>query len=270
VVAVKYVITNFLVATRLIFESIGVYHPAEIHQVEIVTYQNTVRLAKVLERFPENSTMWRSELFLIPSGDYYARVLGRTSSGMNFAIYTFPAFTSVAEPRKCVFYICVLCCIYICIGIATDGDPLFTVQLNDKLSMCYAVHGDPNKVYNLISSPSINVNSYFINWPIKPELNFHGKIGILVCEHECLVANVETCELFVNGQLYGDPVYQSPCVEVVRDGDKMTVKTLQGYEPVEMLIQCHNINGAKCLKFQVLNPEGLEELNVKPHGLMGK
>ena len=175
--------------------------------------------------------------------------------------------------RACVYMrACVLICtlVYFCIGITTDGDPLFTVQLNEKLSMCYAVHGDPNKVYNLISSPSINVNSYFVNWPIKPELNFHGKIGILACNRECLVANVETCELFVNGELYGDTVYQSSCVEVVRDNDKITVKTLGGYEPVEMLIQCHNIDGAKCLKFQVLNPEGLEELNLKPHGIMGK
>jgi len=255
----------------MIFESIGEYHPAEIHQVELATFQNTVLDARVLEPFStDNSTKWRSAPFVIPRGNYYARVLGRTYSGMDFAIYAFPAFESVAEPRECVYCLCLCLHCYFSIGITTDGDPLFTVQLNEKLSMCYAVHGDPNKVYNLISSPSLNVNSYFVNWPIKPELNFHGKIGILACNRECLVANVETCELFLNGELYGGTVYQSSCVEVVRDNDKITVKTLVGNEPVEMLIQCHNIDGAKCLKFQVLNPEGLEELNLKPHGLMGK
>lgn len=159
---------------------------------------------------------------------------------------------------------------YFFIGIATDGDPLFTIQLDEKLSMCYAVHGDPNKVYNLISSSSINVNSFFVNWPEKPELNFHGKIGILACNTECIVASVETCELYVNGELYNEKVYHSSCVEVTRDDTKMSIKTLHSDENVLMVIQCHNINKAKCLKFQVLESEGLEERGLKPHGLMGR
>ena len=156
------------------------------------------------------------------------------------------------------------------IVISTDGDPLFTVQLDERLSMCYAVHGDPNRIYNLISSPSITVNSFFVNWPEKPELNFHGKIGILACDTECIVADVETCELFVNGELYSETVYRSPCVEITKQDTKMTVKTLHSSEAVEMMMHCHNIDRAKCLKFQVLKSDGLEEHGLKPHGLMGK
>lgn len=134
--------------------------------------------------------------------------------------------------------------------------------------MCYAVHGDPNKVYNLISSPSINVNSFFVNWPQKPELNFHGKIGILACNTECIVANVETCEFYVNGRLHGE--YRSSCVNITKEDTKMSVKIHHSDKTVEMMVQCHNIAGAKCLKFQVLKSEGLEEHGLKPHGLMGK
>ena len=155
------------------------------------------------------------------------------------------------------------------IAIATDGDPLFTVQLDEKLSMCYAVHGDPNKVYNLISSPTINVNSFFVNWPHKPDLNFHGKIGILACDNECIVADVESCELFVNGER--EVFYNTSCVEATKNNARMSIRILQSDgEVVEMIMQCHNIDGAKCLKFQVLKSKGLEEHGLKPHGLMGK
>ena len=136
--------------------------------------------------------------------------------------------------------------------------------------MCYAVHGDPNTVYNLISSPSINVNSYFVNWPEKPELNFHGKIGILACNAECIVADVETCELYVNGELHNEAMYHSSCIEITKEDRKMNIKMLHSVKAVEMMIQCHNIDRAKCLKFQVLKSEGLEEHGLKPHGLIGK
>lgn len=144
--------------------------------------------------------------------------------------------------------------------------------------MCYAVHGDRNKVYNLISAPSINVNSFFVNWPEKPELNFHGKIGILACNTECIVASVETCELYVNGdllhgelhsELHSEMVYRSSCVEITRQGQKMSIKIKRDDKTVEMMIQCHSIDKAKCLKFQVLKSDGLEEHGLKPHGLMG-
>ena len=144
------------------------------------------------------------------------------------------------------------------------------MQLDDRLSMCYAVHGDRNKVYNLISTPSLNVNSFFVNRPEKPELNFHGKIGILACDTECIVASVETCELYVNGELHGETVYRSSCVEITKEDQKMSIKVLHGSKPVEMVIQCHNIDKAKCLKFQVLKSDGLEEHGLKPHGLIGK
>ena len=67
-----------------------------------MTFQNTVTDAKELWRFPnETSTTWRTnETFIVPRGNYYARILGRTDSETNFAIYAFPAFESVAEPGR--------------------------------------------------------------------------------------------------------------------------------------------------------------------------
>lgn len=65
-----------------------------------MTFQNTVIDARELWRFPnETSTMWRTnETFIVPRGNYYARILGRTDSETDFAIYAFPAFESVAVP----------------------------------------------------------------------------------------------------------------------------------------------------------------------------
>ena len=67
-----------------------------------MNFQNTVINAKELWRFPnESSTMWRTnETFIVPRGNYYARILGRTDSETDFAIYAFPAFESIAEPSR--------------------------------------------------------------------------------------------------------------------------------------------------------------------------
>ena len=85
-------------------ESYGTHHPHEIHQVELVTFVNTVKLALDLVQFPnESSTMWRTiNETIIPRGNYYARILGRTFSNMDFAIYAFPAFESIAEPGRSI------------------------------------------------------------------------------------------------------------------------------------------------------------------------
>ena len=67
-----------------------------------MTFVNTVKLALELVQFPnETSTMWRTmNEIIIPSGNYYARVLGRTDGDIDFAIYAFPAFESVSEPSR--------------------------------------------------------------------------------------------------------------------------------------------------------------------------
>lgn len=102
----------YIVATRLIIESYGTHHPYEIHQVELVTYQNSVAVSYDLYRFPnETSTMWRTnETFVVPGGNYYGRILGRTSSGTDFGIYAFPAFESLAEPSRYSLNVCGIIC----------------------------------------------------------------------------------------------------------------------------------------------------------------
>lgn len=99
---IKFLVHSYTVNTTLIIVSYGTHHPYELHQVQLVVFQNSVAAAYDLIRFPnETSTMWRSkQQFVVPSGNYYARILGRTRIGTDFAIYAFPAFESVAEPSR--------------------------------------------------------------------------------------------------------------------------------------------------------------------------
>jgi len=64
-----------------------------------VNFENSVANSSDLYQ-SSNTTTWKSNTTIIPRGNYYARILGNTISGTDFAIYAFPAFESVAEPSR--------------------------------------------------------------------------------------------------------------------------------------------------------------------------
>ena len=59
------------------------------------------------------------------------------------------------------------------------GDPLFTVTLpQEDASMCYEVHGQAGKYFNLISDTCLSVNALFSDVPSNPRINRMSEIGI--------------------------------------------------------------------------------------------
>ena len=77
-----------------------------------------------------------------------------------------------------------------CMQCMTPGagmDPHFAVPLLNGQDMCYSLQGEPYFAFNLISDPTISINSYFI--PPENENSkastFLGDIGILVQPEEC-------------------------------------------------------------------------------------
>ena len=59
------------------------------------------------------------------------------------------------------------------------GDPRFTVKLPSRDEfLCYEIHGEAGKYFNLISDTCISVNALFSNMPFDPRLNRISEIGI--------------------------------------------------------------------------------------------
>ena len=59
------------------------------------------------------------------------------------------------------------------------GDPLFTVTLPEADAfMCYEVHGEAGKYFNLISDTCISVNALYSALVDQPRINMMGEIGI--------------------------------------------------------------------------------------------
>ena len=79
-----------------------------------------------------------------------------------------------------------------CMQCMTPGagmDPHFAVPLLNGQDLCYSLQGEPYFAFNLISDPTISINSYFIppeNGKAFSEFaTFLGDIGILVQPEEC-------------------------------------------------------------------------------------
>ena len=59
------------------------------------------------------------------------------------------------------------------------GDPLFTVAIPEEYAfMCYEVHGEAGKYFNLISDTCTSVNALYLAVLDQPGINMMGEIGI--------------------------------------------------------------------------------------------
>ena len=76
-----------------------------------------------------------------------------------------------------------------CIELCGGMDPHFAVPLLNGQDMCYSLQGEPYFAFNLVSDPTISINSYFIPPEKGSDLDefatFLGDIGILVQPEEC-------------------------------------------------------------------------------------
>ena len=89
------------------------------------------------------------------------------------------------------------------------GDPLMTVPIsieNDVItSLCYEVHGEADKFFNLISDTCVSVNSHYAKAAIDNEnitLNIVDSIGVLAYDQGICVnigVSLKNCQASVNG-----------------------------------------------------------------------
>ena len=106
-------------------------------------------------------------------------------------------------------------CLYIGITNENDivndtviADPQFTVTLPNKTeSMCYEVHGEAGKYFNLISDTCTSVNALFTAMPDNPRMNRMSVIGIYavtssVQHNDCaqIQINLDNCQASLNGR----------------------------------------------------------------------
>lgn len=95
---------------------------------------------------------------------------------------------------------------------STIGDPFFTVPIyvplkqleslqTDSLSLCYELHGEPEKWFNLVTDKCATVNGHFV--VLSESLNVIDEIGIRAVDsnNQCvnIHVNVHQCTAEVNG-----------------------------------------------------------------------
>ena len=88
------------------------------------------------------------------------------------------------------------------------ADPQFTVTLPNKTeSMCYEVHGEAGKYFNLISDTCTSVNALFTAMPDNPRMNRMSVIGIYavtssVQHNDCaqIQISLDNCQASLNGR----------------------------------------------------------------------
>ena len=110
------------------------------------------------------------------------------------------------------------------------GDPLMTVPIHtnpdaqpgdEYTSLCYEVHGEADKVFNLISDECTTVNAHYAKAPIASpniDLNVVDAIGVVALSlsgSECvnILIELDTCQATVNNtDVHG--VYQGDGIRV--------------------------------------------------------
>ncbi len=119
----------------------------------------------------------------------------------------------------------------------TIGDPFFTVPVyvseqelvalnQESLSLCFEVHGERDKWFNLVTDECVSVNGRFVY--LLPSLNVIDEIGVRAVDHSgnCvdISVSVHQCTASVNGvSLALNERYSSGGISVRRLGDRVRI-----------------------------------------------
>ena len=60
------------------------------------------------------------------------------------------------------------------------GDPHFSIKLTSGDFLCFSVQGEHGFVFNLISSPQLQMNALFIPDALREEVTWFGSIGMVI------------------------------------------------------------------------------------------
>ena len=162
------------------------------------------------------------------------------------------------------------------------GDPLYEVPLNTisnntfpvTTSLCYEIHGEAGKIFNLVSDGCVQVNANYSAMDIPDNGNIISEIGVFAYDTAggCIniLVDVNDCIPVVNGVAYsGDPGYDMNGVTARRRSNRarITVPNCDGdHDDLVFWVVCQNINSQRMIKFQVLRGSALQP---DSHGLIG-
>ena len=164
------------------------------------------------------------------------------------------------------------------------GDPLYEVPLNMisnnifpvTTSLCYEIHGEAGKIFNLVSDGCVQVNANYSVMDIPDNGNIISQIGVFAYDTAggCIniLVDVNDCIPVVNGRAYsGDPGYNMNGVTARRRSNRahITVPNCDNdgdHDDLVFWVVCQNINSQRLIKFQVLRGSALQP---DSHGLIG-
>ena len=161
------------------------------------------------------------------------------------------------------------------------GDPLFTVPLllvgDDTpelsgLSLCYEIHGQPNRYFNFISDTCTSVNALYSPMINPSDGNIVSKVGIVAVNStsgRCVevAVDLEGCSTSVNGETV-EKSWNQGGITIFRHRNRVRIG-VPNCDNVHLImwVICQNISGQPMIKFIVSRDD-----NLKPtsHGLLGK
>jgi hypothetical protein len=164
------------------------------------------------------------------------------------------------------------------------GDPLFEAALwvgeeTCKYSLCYEIHGESGKHFNLVSDMCVSVNALYTAMRNPADGNIISAIGIRgsddtdACHNIEIVQNQVTgmCDTRINGGsvlAIGSDVTTNGINVRQRMMSRVRV-SLPNCEriPLVMWVTCQNMSGELMIKFDITRG-----VNLRPssHGLLGK
>ena len=149
------------------------------------------------------------------------------------------------------------------------ADPQFTVALPDASgSLCYEVHGDANKFFNLISDTCTSVNAYYTAMPLDSSRNRISNIGIRASSggpEGCVEIEIdhEDCRATVGGREVNNSVHISEVKVEKQVGNRWRVFVPNCGRPgLVMWVTCTSNR----LRFDVTRGSNLRPSS---HGLLG-
>lgn len=147
------------------------------------------------------------------------------------------------------------------------GDPLFTVTLPDEDEfMCYEVHGEAGKYFNLVSDTCLSVNALFSLLPNSTRINRMSEIGIYAkgTSDDCVQIQISlSCFSSVDGMPI-DSNYQKDGISIRRYPNRWRVSVPNcGSTQVVMWIFCQG----QMLRFHIARGNNLAPTS---HGLLAQ
>ena len=165
-----------------------------------------------------------------------------------------------------------------------DGDPMFTVPLNiskdsfilkdkGKLDLCYEVHGEKNKIFNLMSDSCLSINALLEEPAKNPEIgNVMTEVGVIAKDlnGNCQRIHVDLKQRSLklnNERIVGQKTYNGMHLLKLRDRVEVSMPGCINGTSLSFRIEFNYMNGADMLKVIFSDESGLRQ---DSHGLMGK